>query len=33
MPSTANSWVTKALLNDPDGNRLSLIAEKPDGER
>ena len=33
MPPTDNGWVTKALVADPDGNQLSLIAEKPAGGR
>ena len=33
MPPTDNGWVTKALVTDPDGNQLSLIAEKPAGGR
>jgi uncharacterized protein len=33
MPPTDNGWVTKALVTDPDGNQLSLIAEKPSGGR
>lgn len=33
MPPTDNGWVTKALVTDPDGNQLSLIAEQPGGGR
>ena len=29
MPPTDNGWVTKALVADPSGNQLSLIAERP----
>jgi predicted enzyme related to lactoylglutathione lyase len=29
MPPTDNGWVTKALVTDPGGNQLSLIADKP----
>jgi predicted enzyme related to lactoylglutathione lyase len=31
MPPTDNGWVTEALVTDPDGNQLSLIAAKPGG--
>jgi len=29
MPPTDNGWVTKALVQDPAGNRLSLIQASP----
>jgi predicted enzyme related to lactoylglutathione lyase len=29
MPPTDNGWVTKALVTDPAGNQLSLIAGGP----
>lgn len=33
MPPTDNGWVTKALVADPSGNHLSLIASQSDRER
>ena len=29
MPPTDNGWVTKALIADPAGNTISLIADHP----
>jgi predicted enzyme related to lactoylglutathione lyase len=29
MPPTDNGWVTKALMTDPAGNPLTLIADRP----
>jgi predicted enzyme related to lactoylglutathione lyase len=28
MPPTDNGWVTKALVTDPAGNRIALIANR-----
>lgn len=33
MPPTDNGWVTKAVVADPSGNHLSLIAAQPAGGR
>ena len=33
MPPTDNGWVTRALIGDPAGNTLSLIADQPSSRR